>query len=230
MSWLVHLDHAEIVVGDRVLVHSGDFAVSPGVRIALMGRSGSGKSLTLAALSGRLPRPLSLRPASARTARADLRIGLIPQRGHDALHPLYPIGRQLAAVSRRSRPEVLRALGRTGLDGAVVWGRRPAELSGGQAQRVVIALAALTSPDLILADEPTSALDDETRDETLALIDEILVDQPSAALVVATHDTEVPALLGADVVPVVDGRVGAAAPAPGDGDPAGVLPGAVRSW
>lgn len=208
MSTLVQLDRATICVGGRALVHTGVFAVHRGERIALRGRSGSGKSLTLAALAGRLPPPLTLQPPLARRSQPGLRIGLIPQRGHDALHPLYPIGRQLMAVTGRSRDQVGQVLDRAGLDPTTLWGRRPAELSGGQAQRVAIALASLAAPDLILADEPTSALDDETRNETLELIDRVLMDERQPALVIATHDPDVPALLDARVVPVTDGTVG----------------------
>lgn len=150
MQSIVRLDRVAIGIPGRLLLEVDRLEVRPGERIALVGPSGSGKSLTLAALAGRLPHPVTIL-AGSRVA-GPLRIGVVPQRGQDALHPLLPIGRQLAAVTRRSRAEVVAALERLGLDAAVLWGRRPAELSGGQAQRVTIALAALSRPDLVLAD------------------------------------------------------------------------------
>lgn len=205
MRSLLLLDRVSIGIPGRTLLEVDRLEVRPGDRIALVGPSGSGKSLTLAALAGRLPHPVAVL-AGSRVA-GPLRIGVVPQRGQDALHPLLAVGRQLAAVTRRPRADVVAALERLGLDAAALWGRRPAELSGGQAQRVTIALAALGVPDLVLADEPTSALDPESRDETLALLLGLVESDSPAALVVATHDPAVPRLLGARTLRVTAGVV-----------------------
>lgn len=122
------------------------------------------------------------------------RIGLVPQRGLDALHPLVPLARQLRAVTGSSPERVAEVLDAVGLSDPALRRRRPAELSGGQTQRAAVALAALTRAPLIVADEPTSALDPDSRDRTLRLLESVVDDRQT--LVVATHDTTVATLLG----------------------------------
>jgi putative ABC transport system ATP-binding protein len=76
-------------------------------------------------------------------------------------------------------------------------GRKPAQLSGGQAQRVALARAVLQKPKVILADEPSASLDDEAAADAIALLLATAGSQ-SATLVIATHDARVAALLQAD--------------------------------
>lgn len=179
--------------------------LAPGSRTVIMGPSGAGKSMLLQALSGQLPGTL-MRTGARITSPALGRIGFVPQRGTDALHPLIAVGTQVSLVSRADSAEVARAFRSVGLDPGSLMDRRPAELSGGQAQRAAIALAFLGSPALVIADEPTSALDDETRDETLAIFRGLSA-QAGSALVVATHDPVVPGRLDADRIDVSQGRI-----------------------
>lgn len=184
----------DLVVRDRsgrTLLDVPELDVLPGQRIVLTGRSGSGKSLLLGVLTGRTEP--SLRVTGSREARLP-RIGVVPQRGLDALHPLVPLARQLRAVTGATPDRVAAVLDGVGLGDPALHRRRPAELSGGQAQRAAVALAALTRAPLIVADEPTSALDPASRDRTLQLLESV-VDE-TQTLVVATHDTTVAALLG----------------------------------
>lgn len=163
----------------------------PGERIVVTGESGSGKSLLLSTLTGRWP--VGLRFEGTRTAALD-RIGFVPQRGLDALHPLLPLHRQLRAVTGATPARVAAVLEAVGLTDPALQKRRPTELSGGQAQRAAVSLAALTNAPLVLADEPTSALDHETRDQTLHLLESVL--GPDQTLVVTTHDPEVADIIG----------------------------------
>lgn len=179
-------------------------AVHPGSRTVVMGPSGAGKSLLLSALTGRLPGGVAL--GGTRTVAAGLRIGFVPQRGAEALHPLLPVGRQLRTVTGASAARVTEVLAAVGLDAVALAPRRPAELSGGQLQRVAISLAFLGSPALVIADEPTSALDNASRDETLRLF-RALSDTTGSALVLATHDPLVRPRLGAELIRVEAGRV-----------------------
>jgi ABC-type glutathione transport system ATPase component len=217
MSTLVAVRDAELSLNGRCLVRCPELVVGPGQRLAFMGPSGSGKTLTLRLLAGLVPAGFEL-TSGTRTAEAGLRIAFVPQRAHDALHPLYGVATQLRRVTRQPRSTVDRVLRALGLEPDVVGVRRPAELSGGQAQRAALALAALSGADLVLADEPTSALDTQSRNETTALLDDLAarlgaaqLDGWDPALVVATHDPEVPPLLRADVVDVEAGVVGSTA-------------------
>jgi ABC-type glutathione transport system ATPase component len=164
----------------------------PGEILGLVGQSGSGKS-TLALSVLRL---LQLRGGAARgeiqflgrdlmalgeRKMRSLRgreIGLVLQSPLSALNPALKIGTQLREAWRAhangSRQEctgpILAALGSVSLpDAESLLGRRPSQLSVGQAQRVLIAMAILHRPALLIADEPTSALDTITQAEILEL-------------------------------------------------------------
>lgn len=186
----------------RVLLRVDDLTIRAGDRIAVTGPSGAGKTLLLRALSGRLPAGLTL--IGRRDAVAP-RVAIVPQRGLDALHPLVPLARQLRAVTRAPRERIAAVLAAVGLGDTGAARRRPAELSGGQAQRAALALAVLSDAPLVLADEPTSALDHETRDRVLDVLAAVI--GPAQALVVTTHDEAVAARLGAGRLRVVDGTV-----------------------
>lgn len=141
----------------------------------------------------------------------------MPQRGVEAFHPLIRLGRQLRVVTGADRTRAGDVLARVGLgDPRLRRRRRPAELSGGQAQRAAIALAVLSGAGLVVADEPTSALDPQTRDDVLSLLTGALASDAAGApaLVVSTHDPEVAAVLGARRLEVLDGRIVADIPAP----------------
>ena len=186
----------------RVLLRVDDLTIRAGDRIAVTGPSGAGKTLLLRALSGRLPAGLTL--IGRRDAVAP-RVAIVPQRGLDALHPLVPLARQLRAVTRAPRERIAAVLAAVGLGDTGAARRRPAELSGGQAQRAALALAVLSDAPLVLADEPTSALDHETRDRVLDVLAAVI--GPAQALVVTTHDEAMAARLGAGRLRVVDGTV-----------------------
>ncbi|GAB3190702.1 ATP-binding cassette domain-containing protein [Nesterenkonia suensis] len=205
-SPLVHLQDVEVVTRRtrQTLLRVPDLPIAPASRVAIMGPSGAGKSMLLSALTSRLPGGVEM--TGRRQAPVDLRIGFVPQRGADAVHPLMPIGRQLRSVTGADASRTREVLAAVGLDLQLLGRRRPAELSGGQLQRVAISLAFLGSPALVIADEPTSALDGASRDETLAVLSD-LTETTGSALVVATHDPQVRDRLDARLIRVSSGQV-----------------------
>lgn len=213
---ILSLRDAEVRAPDGTkLLAIASLDVLAGQRMVVTGPSGSGKSLLLSTLTGRWP--AGLRFIGDRSTRLD-RIGFVPQRGLDALHPLIPLARQLRMVTGADPARISAVLAAVGLDDPALHRRRPTELSGGQAQRASVALAALTDAPLVLADEPTSALDHESRDQTLRLLEEVV--GPRQTLVVATHDIAVVRALGARHLAVSGGVVTELAP--------GVEPGSSR--
>lgn len=173
-------------------VQDVSLTIEPGERIGLMGASGCGKSTLLHLLAGLdAPTSGSVRwPAWSGDFYARIRrVGVVFQ-GHSLIPaldvaenialPLLLAGRESGAQARAKRIAT-----QLGIDDVV--GKLPQELSGGQAQRVVVARALAAEPVMILADEPTGQLDHETA----GLVIDVLL-QTSAelgsALVVATHD------------------------------------------
>lgn len=218
----------EIRAGARVLVRHGGLGVEAGEVVALVGRSGSGKTLTARALLGLVDvRPgvvrgrievragdATHRPAGAwhgggrsvrdRAFRA-LRgrwISYMPQGAVGALDPLWTVGRQ---VGRSAGGDPLPWLGRAGFpasDRAAVAALYPHELSGGMAQRAVLAQCLARGSRYLIADEPTSGLDPEVRVEITAELRRLA--GAGVGLLVVTHDLRALPHL-ADRVLVLDG-------------------------
>lgn len=186
-----------------------DLRLDGGRVLLLRGASGTGKSSLLALLAGLLTpttgeievdgTPLHRLSPRQRDAWRAARLGVLPQRLH--LSESLSVADNLAlalwagGVAGQARARVPQVLGRLGV--ADLAGRRPHELSGGQAQRVALARAVLREPRLLLADEPTASLDDEAAADVLALLRE-QCRQRGATLVIATHDRRVVQALAGD--------------------------------
>ena len=187
-----------------------DADVPQGGTLLLRGNSGAGKSTWLALAAGLLTptagevviagQPLSRLSRAARDAWRARNIGFLPQKLH--LSDALTVERNLAlAFYAAGVPEngviLARALDLLGVGDLA--GRRPSQLSGGQAQRVALARTILMEPKVILADEPTASLDDETALTGLKLLENCAL-QCHATLVIATHDRRVQKALPAATV------------------------------
>lgn len=180
-----------------------DLNLPRGCQVAVMGPSGSGKTTLLHCLAGVL-RPTSgsvvvegeelVGMPERKVSRLRLeRFGFVFQDGQllpeltgeeNVALPLMLAGTSRPAATTRAH-EVLASLGLAGL-GA----QRPGQLSGGQAQRIAIARALVTSPQVVFADEPTGALDQVTGHEVMAVLTGACR-ASGATLVLVTHDTGV---------------------------------------
>ncbi len=214
-----------IRIGSGLPVSDVDLQIPAGGRLALLGASGSGKSLTAAAVAGCLP-PVATargsirvggiealgRPAARRPAAA--RVGLVVQDSATALNPMVPVGRQLReplirrGVSRSAAAaEIAGLLSGVGLvDPDRILRSHPGALSGGQRQRVCLALALACDVALLVADEPTTALDVVTQAAVLDLLRERTGGTAGPALLFITHDIAVAAAL-CDEIAVMDAGV-----------------------
>ncbi|MCD5340731.1 ABC transporter ATP-binding protein [Arthrobacter sp. AK04] len=166
-------------IGGRQLVHPLTFSVGAGERVALLGASGSGKSLTAAALAGSLPDGISASGSITFAAGSGRgHAALIRQDPATALNPLVPVGKQIAIplrIAGLSRAEAVaeagRFLARAGIgEPARILSRYTGQLSGGQLQRICIALALACGSSVLVADEPTTALDAVTQLKVLATL------------------------------------------------------------
>lgn len=175
-----------------------DVEVAQGGVLLLRGPSGAGKSTWLALAAGLLSPTAGDIVVAGQSIRALGRaagdawragaIGFLPQRLHLSsaltVHGNLAMA-QWAAGQPADEGRIAEALG--ALDVQALAGRKPAQLSGGQAQRVALARAVLLKPQVILADEPTASLDDDAATAALALL-QGAAQQQGATLVIATHD------------------------------------------
>ena len=208
-------------------VRNVSFDLYPGETLALVGESGSGKTSIALALLGLLPSnaaidggsveydgaPLPFEDEEALREIRGAEISMIFQDPQAALTPTLRIGDQVAEVFSAHGVEKHEAYER----GIEVLGRflpRPRDvaksfshqLSGGMAQRVMIAMATALEPRVIIADEPTASLDAAIRDTTLTFLEE-LRDNHDVAVLLITHDFGVVARLADRVAVVYAGEV-----------------------
>lgn len=209
-----------------IALHRGDsfqldleLVIDSGETVALLGPNGAGKSTTVDALAGLLAlddgrielcgRVLDDPGADVFVTPEQRRVGVVFQRYllFDHLDVTDNVAFGPAAQGRRRREA--RAVARRWIDALDLGdlaGRRPPELSGGQAQRVALARALAAEPDLLLLDEPLAALDVETRTQLRRTLDGHLGDHAGPRLLI-THDPADAFLLGDRIVVLEDGRI-----------------------
>lgn len=196
--------------GETEVVHGVTLDVAPGEVVGIVGESGSGKSQTVFSVLDLLPATgratadaiwvggADVTHATRRERQALLgrTIGYVPQEPMSNLDPSYTIGHQLIEPLRRThglgkdaaRQRARDVLLRVGLsDPERVMRSYPHQVSGGMAQRVLIAGAIAGRPSLLVADEPTTALDVTVQAEVLELLRELQAEYGMALLIV-THN------------------------------------------
>jgi peptide/nickel transport system ATP-binding protein len=212
----------------RQLVHPLTFSVQGGECVALLGASGSGKSLTASALTGTVPGGITVsgevsfaacspgtRPVGPGSAA---KAALISQDPQTSLNPLVPVGKQLLIPLRRTgmsrvdaRAKAGRLLAQAGIeDPTGILPRYTGELSGGQLQRVCIALALACGSRVLVADEPTTALDAVARLTVLAALRGWSAE--GHGLLIITHDLAAAASLCTRALVMDGGRIVEEAP------------------
>ena len=196
----MQISRLHIIYQNRSLVDIGFHIDSS---LALVGQSGSGKSLTIKALLNILPHDmkLTLQIQSDFDLIAGKSVGFVPQNPFTALSPLTKIKDQFFVSHER----VLELLEQVGLEETLLH-RYPPELSGGQLQRMIIAMALSMQPRLLLLDEPTTALDPTTRANIIRLLEKLQKTMQFTMLFV-THDINSAKLLCKDICVIKDGRV-----------------------
>jgi peptide/nickel transport system ATP-binding protein len=203
--------------------------VDPGETLAILGESGSGKSVSASAILDLIDMPpgritsgeirfggrdlLRLGPAERRDINGR-RIAMIFQDPLSHLNPVYTVGWQIVETmtahgmpKAKAQAEALRLVSRVGLpDPRGALRKYPHEFSGGQRQRLMIAMALALRPDVLIADEPTTALDVTVQAEVLALLKE-LQRETGMGVVIITHDLGVVAEIADRVVVMNAGEI-----------------------
>ncbi|MEP7040821.1 MAG: ABC transporter ATP-binding protein [Chloroflexota bacterium] len=204
--------HTSFKTSDGVVraVDGVNFHVDRGEILGLVGESGCGKSVTSLSLMGLVAPPgkvsagevifdghdlLKLSPREMRGLRGD-RISMIFQQPTSSLNPVYNVGRQIGEVLELhrkmkrgpARDRAAEMLGMVGIPDPIGrLGAFPHSLSGGMAQRVMIAMALALEPELLIADEPTTALDVTIQAQILDLMRD-LQHETGTAIILITHD------------------------------------------
>jgi oligopeptide/dipeptide ABC transporter ATP-binding protein len=215
--------------GEIVILREVGFSLHPGEITGVIGETGAGKSMAAWGLLDLVPSPgqvtrgsvlldgeeLLFQSEAHRRRLRGRRIAIVGQNPRAAMHPMVRVGRQIANaylahhdVSRSEANEkATEALREVRLpDPEELFARYPHELSGGMAQRVLIALAMVNDPSVLIADEPTTGLDATTQVEILDLMTTLTVEHDSAVMLV-THDLGVVANYTARAVVMFAGEV-----------------------
>jgi peptide/nickel transport system ATP-binding protein len=206
---LVSIQGLSVAFGGVPVLRGVELVLGKGDALGLVGESGSGKSVTWLAALGLLPRHAKVTgsvrldgrellgaPASELDRVRGGRIAMIFQDPASALNPVLTIRKQLCEALALHRDlsgeavkaEALRLLNLVGIpDAARRLSAYPHEFSGGQVQRIMIAMALAGNPDLLIADEPTTALDATIQAQILELLSTIRR-ETSMAMVLISHD------------------------------------------
>lgn len=192
-------------------VRNVSFDVAPGETLGIVGESGSGKSVTCYSMMGLIPMPPGrIESGSAMLDGMDLlhcpekelrsirgkRISMIFQDPMTSLNPYLTIGEQVAeplvihegADKKEARDRALEQLALVGIpDAEQRMDAYPHQFSGGMRQRVMIAMALITRPEILIADEPTTALDVTVQKQVLDLIRKLQQDMGTSVILI-THD------------------------------------------
>lgn len=182
------------------LLNQLSFTISKNERIGLIGQSGSGKSITMKAILEILPENLFIsqnNPIRFHKNHHNKLVSYIPQNAQLNLNPLITCGNQLLELAeltskisskKEKIDQCLEWLKKVGLsDAKRIFDSYPHQLSGGQLQRITIAMALIQKPTLILADEPTTSLDPILQHQILTLLF-TLAESIQASVLIISHD------------------------------------------
>lgn len=209
MSPLISIESLSVAFNGVMVLRGVDLKLQKGEALGLVGESGSGKSVTWLAALGLLPRHAQVSGSVRLDGREILgageaeldqvrggRVAMIFQDPASALNPVLTIRKQLCetlALHRElsgaaGKAEALRLLDLVGIpDAARRLSAYPHEFSGGQVQRIMIAMALAGNPDLLVADEPTTALDATIQAQILELLSSVRREM-GMAMVLISHD------------------------------------------
>lgn len=230
MTQLLTFDDFSITdaASQRQLVAHCNFTVDKGQIVALIGESGSGKSITCKAILGL--NATHLHSSGSITFAGDnmlklnhkqlvayrgKRIAMIMQQGSTAFNPAYTIAHQLVTIiqthKKLSKDDIVERCSHyfqvCGLtDTERILHAYPHQLSGGMLQRIMIVIAFVLEPQLIIADEPTTALDSVTQYEVLTQFKRLQT-MTSCAIIFISHDLAVVNHIADDVVVMRQGRI-----------------------
>lgn len=224
--------HVEFHTSEGVAkaINGVDFSLDEGETLAILGESGSGKSVTAQAIMGILDMPpatipggrilykgqdLLTMPEEERRLTRGPEISMIFQDALSSLNPVFPVGWQIAEMFRVHRKvnksdayaQAIRLMERVNIPAAKDRVKAyPHQFSGGMRQRIMIAMAIALDPKVLIADEPTTALDVTVQAQIMALLQE-LQEEFRMGLILITHDLGVVADVADRIAVMYAGRI-----------------------
>lgn len=201
---------SEIINKEKVVVADINFFINSGEILGIVGESGSGKTVTSMSILNLLPPDLKISKGKIFFNKKNLlelnenelehirgnKISVIFQNPISSLNPLMRIGNQIGEVIKKHQNlskfeikiRVLNILQEVGFENPdILYNKFPHEISGGQGQRVGIAMAIANSPKIIIADEPTTALDRDVQEQILGILKRIQREYKTAIIFIS-HD------------------------------------------
>ncbi len=224
--------HVEFRTGEGVAkaINGVNFALDEGETLAILGESGSGKSVTAQAIMGILDTPpahvtggrvlfkardLLTMPDEERRRTRGPEISMIFQDALSSLNPVFPVGWQIGEMFRKHRgmnrsdayDQAVRLMERVNIPAARERVKAfPHQFSGGMRQRIMIAMAIALDPKVLIADEPTTALDVTVQAQIMSLLQE-LQEEHNMGLILITHDLGVVADVADRIAVMYAGRI-----------------------
>ncbi|AZQ42974.1 ABC transporter ATP-binding protein [Nonlabens ponticola] len=216
--------------GSIQVLHDVSFDLHPNEILAIVGESGSGKSVTSKVLMGLLPEKITqIDCRKLEVQQNDIRdfkerdwsrfrgsvISMIFQEPMSSLNPTITCGQQVAEILKihtslntlQRKTEVLELFEKVKLpEPEVTYKKYPHEISGGQMQRVMIAMAIACKPKILIADEPTTALDVTVQQEILMLLKELQADY-GMSMIFISHDLGVVKSFADRILVMYQGRI-----------------------
>ncbi|SMC45256.1 ABC transporter ATP-binding protein [Janibacter indicus] len=211
-------------------INGVNFTLDEGETLAILGESGSGKSVTAQAIMGILDMPPAVipggrilykgndiltMPEAQRRAMRGPEISMVFQDALSSLNPVFPVGWQIAEMFRvhqgmsrsKAYAEAVRLMERVNIPAAKERVKAyPHQFSGGMRQRIMIAMAIALNPKVLIADEPTTALDVTVQAQIMALLQE-LQEEYKMGLILITHDLGVVADVADRIAVMYAGRI-----------------------
>ncbi|WP_435202821.1 ABC transporter ATP-binding protein [Janibacter sp. GS2] len=211
-------------------INGVDFSLDEGETLAILGESGSGKSVTAQAIMGILDTPpariphgrilykgqdlLTMDEETRRKGRGP-EISMVFQDALSSLNPVFPVGWQIGEMFRKHRganrsdayAEAVRLMERVNIPGAKQRVKAyPHQFSGGMRQRIMIAMAIALNPKVLIADEPTTALDVTVQAQIMDLLQD-LQHEHNMGMILITHDLGVVADVADRIAVMYAGRI-----------------------
>lgn len=206
---VLNIKNLIIQCNGRTVVDNINLSIDQGEWLALIGESGSGKSITASSVGRLIPKELELVSGEITLNGKDMRrlegeelrkvrgkeVAYIFQDYQNAFTPFIKIGKQIDEMIKchmniqkeERKSMIIKALNEVALDEKRVFNSYPFQLSGGQLQRAAIAQAVILKPKLLIADEPTTALDAVTAAKVLKLLQEVK-EKTKCSVLFITHD------------------------------------------